>query len=268
MVGLEDAKIIASGKTKIIKDAGGGKVYVCNKDDITAGDGEKRDNIKGKGETSTRITSNVFELLEKNGIETHYICKQDPTTFLAKNLTMIPLEFVVRRVATGSYLERNREVADGTIFEDLVFEIFEKDDKNHDPLIIFDFKKDTFERHNPKLPKNNDSANWGFISTSRFQNINHLLMKRLKSESLKIFTILEDKWKEFEGTLFDLKIEFGVHRLTNKIMLGDVIDSDSWRLRFNGEAKDKQAYRDGTKSLADIVKDFAEVADMTDGFNS
>src|SRR5579884_1815800 len=101
---------VKEGKTKIIIDAGKGEVIIQSKDDITAGDGAKHDLLEGKAAASTQTTCNVFELLEASGIKTHFVGRETDSSFRARNVRMIPLELVVRRYATGSYLKRNPHV--------------------------------------------------------------------------------------------------------------------------------------------------------------
>ena len=140
---------LAEGKTKIVEDAGNGEVLIRSKDDITASDGAKRDVLDGKAIASTRTTSNVFRLLERNGVATHFVDRVDDVTFRARNVRMIPLELVARRFATGSFRDRFPELPDGVVFEELVFEVFEKDDANHDPLLQFDFDAGVLRRYVP-----------------------------------------------------------------------------------------------------------------------
>src|SRR4051794_32221639 len=61
------------GKTKVVEDAGNGEVLIRSKDDITAGDGAKHDVLEGKAAASTRTTCNIFGLLERNGVPTHFV---------------------------------------------------------------------------------------------------------------------------------------------------------------------------------------------------
>src|SRR4051794_34753236 len=64
---------IDEGKTKVIIEAADGTVLIRSKDDITAGDGAKRDVIDGKGASSTTTTCNIFRLLEGHGVPTHFV---------------------------------------------------------------------------------------------------------------------------------------------------------------------------------------------------
>ena len=128
---------LAEGKTKIIyahperEDL----VYILHKDGLTAGDGARRSELPGKGELACLTTSNVFYLLEQEGVATHYIGMLGGNVNLVTRCAMIPLEVVMRRIATGSYLKRHREIAEGTRFEPTVVELFYKDDAAHDPLV-------------------------------------------------------------------------------------------------------------------------------------
>lgn len=70
----------------------------------------------------------VVRSSERNGVPTHYVGGVDDVTFRARDVEMIPLELVARRYATGSYRDRFPDLADGEVLEELVFEIFEKDD--------------------------------------------------------------------------------------------------------------------------------------------
>lgn len=73
-------------------------------------------------------------------------------------------------------------------------------------------------------------------------------------------------WGALGGTYLDFKIECGFDRETGRLLVADVIDSDSGRLRFGDKDMSKQAYRDGSQSLPDIRKNFDEVAELTQQF--
>jgi len=97
MAVIGDTMTLAEGKTKIVEQASNGEVLVRSKDDITAGDGARRDVLDGKAAASTRTTCNIFELLERNGVRTHFVERVDDVTFRARHVEMIPLELVARR---------------------------------------------------------------------------------------------------------------------------------------------------------------------------
>ena len=76
------------------------------KDDATAGNGEKKATIAGKGELNLAITTMIFEMLEKNGIKTHYIETINNTDMRVKKVTIMPLEVIVRNITAGSFAKR------------------------------------------------------------------------------------------------------------------------------------------------------------------
>lgn len=264
------------GKTKQIRPTPDPFVVeVYSTDNITAGDGAKRDVLPGKGIASTRTTCNIFELLESKGIQTHYLGRTGDRIFQARKVDMFPLELIARRLATGSYLNRFPDVADGTRFEDLVFEVFEKDDLSHDPLLEFDFDHDILRRFVPNNKaaedrddgkKAGDLISQEQLSTSRYAEVTPWVLNRLRLLTLRSFEVIEDAFAAIGGTYFDYKIECGYDAQTGTILVADVIDSDSGRLRFGEVDKSKESYRDGSQTLPQLKRNFDEVAELTDGF--
>jgi phosphoribosylaminoimidazole-succinocarboxamide synthase len=269
------SRVVAEGKTKVVEDAGNGEVLVRSKDDITAGDGAKHDVLDGKAAASTRTTGNAFQLLERNGIPTHFVNRVDDISFRARAVEMIPLELVARRYASGSFRDRFPDFADGALLDELVFEIFEKDDAAHDPLLQFDFEAGVLRRYVPNTKAaeaiGTDTKAGDFLSEvpladSRYADVSPELIARLRSLTVAAFEVIEDAWKSQGGVYIDFKIECGFDRETGELLVADVIDSDSGRLRFGAVDMSKQSYRDGTATLPEIKKKFDEVAARTDRF--
>jgi len=272
---IGETKMLAEGKTKIVEDVGNGEVLVRSKDDITAGDGAKRDVLDGKGAASTRTTSNIFRLLERNGVRTHFVDRVDDVTFRARNVEMIPLELVARRYASGSVRDRFPELPEGAVFDELLFEIFEKDDANHDPLLDFDFEAGVLRRYVPNKTaaeaigpdaKAGDLIAEEPLGGGRYADVSPELIASLRSRTVSAFEVIEEAWKQHGGVYIDFKIECGFDRETGDLLVADVIDSDSGRLRFGEVDMSKQSYRDGTATLPEIKKKFDEVAALTDRF--
>src|SRR5437588_1942633 len=129
--------LLAEGKTKLIYayPDNDNLAYMVNKDQITAGDGTRRNELAGKSRWSTITTGNVFRLLNEEDIATHFVEQINDTTLLVRRCRMLPVEQVMRRIATGSYLKRNPDVSEGTRFDPVLEENFLKDDARHDPQI-------------------------------------------------------------------------------------------------------------------------------------
>jgi len=242
----ELGKLLAEGKTKQIyaHPEDNELVYILAKDQITAGDGVRRDEIAGKSRWSTVTTANVFRLLNEAQIATHFVQLINETTLLVKRCTMLPIEHVQRRIATGSYLKRHPDVNEGTRFEPALIETFLKDDAHHDPQIW--------------------SAN-----IIQLQLATEPEIAWMANEGRRVFTVLEHAWAQLDITLVDLKIEFG-RDAHGHLLVADVIDNDSWRLWPGGDKTrmlDKQVYRNAKiitpTALQDIANRYALVADLT-----
>lgn len=104
------------GKTKAVHDLpqNHGLCLLLNKDRITAGDGVKKHDLIGKAEISNATNGKVFSILNEAGLKTAYVAAAGPTAFIAKKCQMIPIEWVARRLATGSYCKRFPTVKEGT----------------------------------------------------------------------------------------------------------------------------------------------------------
>ena len=239
---------LAEGKTKIVyaDAADPALALIVHKDDITAGDGARRNQLPGKGALSGRTTTNVFRLLRAAGIPTHFVDAPADDEMVVRRCTMIPLEVVMRRLATGSYLKRNA-VAEGTRFDPPLVEFFFKDDASHDPLVDRAWIAD----HNVATDAEID---------------------QLAAIGRQVFETLEAAWAAQNVQLVDLKIEFGRDAKGN-LLVADVIDNDSWRIWPGGRKEamlDKQVYRDTTEvtdeALREVLAKYKQVAALTDAF--
>ncbi|XP_077463115.1 bifunctional phosphoribosylaminoimidazole carboxylase/phosphoribosylaminoimidazole succinocarboxamide synthetase isoform X2 [Stigmatopora argus] len=227
---LNIGKKLNEGKTKQIFEIVDqpGLVLVQSKDQITAGNAVRKDQMEGKAAIANKTTSCVFGLLQESGIKTAFVRQHSDTAFVGAHCEMIPIEWVCRRVATGSFLKRNPGVKEGYRFSPLKMEIFFKDDANNDP-----------QWSEEQLLE----AKFCLAGLA----IGRCEVDIMNRSTVAIFEILEKAWATQNCTLVDMKIEFGVNIKTQEIVLADVIDNDSWRLWPAGDRsqqKDKQVYRD------------------------
>lgn len=238
--------LLAEGKTKQIyaHPTDSTLAYMVNKDKITAGDGARRNDLAGKSRWSTITMSNIYRLLNAQNITTHFIQQINDTTVLVKYCRMLPVEQVMRRIATGSYLKRVPTAKEGDRFEPVLVETFLKDDANHDPQI---WEKDIIER--------------GYATQAEID--------WMAQEGRHVFHTLERAWNSVDVALIDLKIEFG-RDTSGQLMVADIIDNDSWRIWPGGDKKrmlDKQVYRNlkevTEQDLQALGDRYALVADLT-----
>lgn len=252
---MENDKKIYEGKTKIVYDYSKSFVRLYFKDDITAGDGAKHDTKTGIGELSWQVSTHCFSLLNRNSLPTHYINSGEKQYITALRMdTVLPLEVVVRRVATGSLLGRTL-YNEGDYFEPTMVEFFVKCDMLHDPLIDSEFAVYTEKKY--KTPYGD-----------------------MEELSTKAFLILEKAFAHHKYQLIDLKLEFGMRNQVLHII--DDITPGSFRLwPYTGEKllpqknvfdqldkdgmKDKQLYRNG-KDLDTVIAAYKFVAELTGKF--
>jgi phosphoribosylaminoimidazole-succinocarboxamide synthase len=238
--------LLAEGKTKEIyaHSTDSALAYMVNKDKITAGDGARRNDLAGKSRWSTITMANIYRVLNSQGIATHLVEQVDDVTVLVKRCNMLPIEQVMRRVATGSYLKRVPTAKEGDRFDPPLVETFLKDDANHDPQI---WENDIIERG----LATKEEIDW------------------MAEEGRRVFVVLERAWASADVMLVDIKIEFG-RDTAGKLMVADVIDNDSWRIWPGGDKNrmlDKQVYRNLTEvteqDLQALGDRYALVADLT-----
>lgn len=228
-------KLIYTGKAKDVYETDNPQqVIVKFRDDITAGDGAKKDNLQLKGYYNSIISSKLFEVVEAAGVKTQYIELLEPGNMLSHKLDMIPLEVIVRNIAAGS-LVRRFPFEEGQTFEQ--------------PLIQMDYKSDEYK--DPML--NDDIAiALGIATAEELQEIREI--------SIQINRALIDFLESNGIMLPDFKIEFGYDSEKN-IVLGDEISPDTCRY-WDMETKDvldKDLFRKGESGVVDAYQKVASM---------
>ncbi len=126
------------GKAKILYPTEDNEVLLTvYKDDATAFNAQKKGQIYGKGVINCTITAALFQMLEQQGIATHYNDCPNPNQMRVKAVKIIPVEVVVRNIAAGS-LCRQTGLAEGKILPKPLVEYYLKDDNLGDPLLTRD----------------------------------------------------------------------------------------------------------------------------------
>lgn len=203
------------------------------KDEVTAGNGAKKDKMQEKGRLNNRITSIIFEYLNKHGLESHFIKQLSETEQLVKEVKIIPLEVVVRNIATGSITKR-LGFEKGHVFDEPLVEFFYKNDDLNDPLITDDHVKLLHIANDEEIKTLKDMA----------KNINKVLIQLMNEMDLR---------------LVDFKVEFGKTE-NGDILLADEISPDTCRIwdKYSDTNFDKDVYRNDTGSLIDTYQTFLD----------
>ncbi|NOQ81873.1 MAG: phosphoribosylaminoimidazolesuccinocarboxamide synthase, partial [Methylophaga sp.] len=132
---MEKKQELFAGKAKSIYATDNDDYVIMSfRDDTSAFDGEKIEQLSRKGEVNNKFNAFIMEQLENAGIPTHFKELFNDTESVVKNMQMMPVECVVRNVASGS-LCRRLGVEDGLELNPPIFEFFLKNDELHDPMI-------------------------------------------------------------------------------------------------------------------------------------
>ncbi|MFA4872963.1 MAG: phosphoribosylaminoimidazolesuccinocarboxamide synthase [Patescibacteria group bacterium] len=289
---FEKDTMIIEGKTKKVYYVKGNEHLAIfeNKPDVTAFDDPKfTKQFEAKATYATTTTCRVFELLKDAGIPVAYKQRLSASEFLALRCNMIPLEVVGRRLAVGSYLKRHPELAlDGALpphrFHRLVAEFFLKttggkligrdgeiliegldpSKGEEDPFIPNPFEP-VWQLFHSKKPTWDNSAN--LERTLRCDSVaGTSMMQEMEKILRRVFFVLEGAWNTLGYRLVDLKIEFGITTDGNCLVVADVIDNDSWRLRdATWQELSKQLFREGA-ALDEVEEKYGFVASLVERF--
>lgn len=221
------------GKAKILYSTNlPDRVIQYFKDSATAFNGQKKGEIEHKGACNNAISSHIFELLEKEGIKTHYVSKLSEREMLVKSVKIIPIEVVMRNVVAGS-LSKRMGVPEGEALPAPILEYYYKDDALGDPMIN--------EYH---------IRAFNLATEEEVARIRELA-----------FTINDWMVKFFDGIgirLVDYKLEFG--RSQEGVLLADEISPDGCRLwdKATGEKMDKDRFRRDLGRLTEVYEEMRD----------
>ena len=229
---MKKGKKLYEGKAKIVY-AGPDKGTAIQhfKDHATAFNNLKKSTIEGKGVLNNRISEHILKNLEQIGIKTHLIKRINMREQLIRLVEIIPIEFIIRNIATGS-LTKRLGIKDGTVLEKPLLEFCYKNDELGDPLIarehIYAF-------------------NWASV----------IQLDYITEQCHRINDFMQGMFRGIGIKLVDFKLEFGT--VNGKIILADEISPDTCRLWDikSDEKLDKDRFR---KNLGNLIPAYEEVA--------
>ena len=231
---MKKGKKLYEGKAKIIFATSDKNTVIQHfKDDATAFNNLKKTNIDGKGILNNRISEHLLKSLSEIGIKNHLIKRLNMREQLVELVNIIPIEFVIRNIATGS-LTKRLGIEEGTVLDYPLIEYCLKDDKLGDPIIsrehILNFK-------------------W----------LNLFELDLINKQCLRINDYLQGLFRGIGIKLVDFKVEFGKTKSDETIILADEISPDTCRLwdQETDKKLDKDRFR---KDLGNIVDAYQEVA--------
>ncbi|MSP10813.1 MAG: phosphoribosylaminoimidazolesuccinocarboxamide synthase [Pelagibacteraceae bacterium] len=229
-------KKLYEGKAKIIYATSDKNLVIQYfKDDATAFNNQKRSVIEGKGVLNNRISEHILSNLSQIGIKNHLVKRLNMREQLIKLVEIIPIEFVLRNVATGSIIKR-LGIEDGTVLKKPLIEFYFKNDQLGDPLVAEDH-------------------------ILAFEWATKKELDKIKKTILRINDFMVGMFRGVGIKLIDFKLEFGRVKVDDKyeIILADEISPDTCRLwdSVSDKKLDKDRFR---KDLGDLIPAYTEVA--------
>lgn len=221
--------LLYSGKAKdIYATADSDQIVAVYKDQTTAFNGGKKEQIVGKGRLNNLISSLIFEKLNEAGVKTHFIKRLSDTEQLNKKVEIIPLEVVLRNVTAGSFSKRFG-VEEGITLPTPIVEFYYKKDELDDPFI--------------------NDEHIAFLELAGQDQIAYI-----KEETRRINEFLKDLFTQIGLTLVDFKLEFGIDS-SGQILLADEFSPDNCRLwDADGNHLDKDVFRRGLGELTEVYE--------------
>lgn len=216
---MEKKEQLYEGKAKkVFATDDANLVIVDYKDDATAFNGEKKGTITGKGVINNVMSNHMFQLLEQQGVPTHFVEQLSERETLVKKVSIVPLEVIIRNISAGSFAKRFG-VEEGIVFDEPTIEFSYKNDELGDPLM-------------------NAYHAIALKAATREE------IETIKAMAFKVNEVMKQYFDTLNVILVDFKLEFG-KTADGKIVLADEISPDTCRLwdKTIKEKLDKDRFR-------------------------
>ena len=196
-------------------------VIVDYKDDATAFNGEKKGTIVGKGAINNVMSNHMFQLLEQQGVPTHFVEQLSDRETVVKKVSIVPLEVIIRNISAGSFAKRYG-VEEGIVFDE--------------PTVEFSYN--AYHAIALKLATREE-------------------IEQIKGMAFKVNEVMKQYFDTLNVILVDFKLEFG-KTADGKIVLADEISPDTCRLwdKTTKEKLDKDRFR---RDLGGVEEAYQEI---------
>ena len=229
---MQKKEQLYEGKAKKVFATDDPNLYIVDyKDDATAFNGQKKGQIAGKGVINNVMSNHMFQLLEQQGVPTHFVKQLSDRETLVKKVSIVPLEVIIRNISAGSFAKRYG-VREGIVFKAPTIEFSYKNDDLGDPLI-------------------NDYHALALELATQEE------IDEIKAMAFKVNEVMKEFFDHLNVTLVDFKLEFG-KTPDGKIILADEISPDTCRLwdKTTGEKLDKDRFR---RDLGGVEEAYQEI---------
>ena len=235
---MEKKEQLYEGKAKkVFATDDANLVIVDYKDDATAFNGEKKGTIAGKGVINNVMSNHMFQLLEQQGVPTHFVEQLSDRETVVKKVSIVPLEVIIRNISAGSFAKRFG-VKEGIVFDEPTIEFSYKNDDLGDPLM------NAYHAIALKLATREE-------------------IEQIKGMAFKVNEVMKQYFDTLNVTLVDFKLEFG-KTADGTIVLADEISPDTCRLwdKTTGEKLDKDRFR---RDMGGVEEAYQEIMNRVMG---
>lgn len=229
---MQKKEQLYEGKAKKVFATDDPELYIVDyKDDATAFNGEKKGTIAGKGVINNVMSNHMFQILEKQGVPTHFVEQLSERETVVKKVSIVPLEVIIRNISAGSFAKRYG-VEEGIVFARPTVEFSYKNDDLGDPLIN--------DYHAMAL---------GLATAEEIEKI--------KAMAFQVNEVMKAYFDKLNVILVDFKLEFG-KTSGGAIILADEISPDTCRLwdKDTKEKLDKDRFR---RDMGGVEEAYQEV---------
>lgn len=229
---MQKKEQLYEGKAKKVFATDDPNLYIVDyKDDATAFNGQKKGQISGKGVINNVMSNHMFQLLEKQGVPTHFVEQLSERETVVKKVSIVPLEVIIRNLSAGSFAKRYG-VQEGIVFDAPTIEFSYKNDDLGDPLI------NDFHAIALKLATKEE-------------------IEIIQQMAFQVNTVMKAYFDQLNVILVDFKLEFG-KTPDGKIILADEISPDTCRLwdKDTKEKLDKDRFR---RDLGGVEEAYEEI---------
>ena len=229
---MQKAEQLYEGKAKKVFKTDDENLYIVDyKDDATAFNGLKKGQIAGKGVVNNKMSNFLMQIMEKNGIPTHFVEEISDRETVVKRVEIVPLEVIIRNIAAGSFSKRFG-VEEGKKLNCTTLEYCLKNDDLGDPMI-------------------NDYQIIAIGAATKED------LDTIADLTFKVNDVLKAYFESINIELVDFKIEFG-KTPDGQIILADEISPDTCRLwdATTHEKLDKDRFR---RDMGNVEEAYAEV---------
>ena len=231
---MNKGNLIYEGKAKKVYETDDKDIVLVDyKDDATAFNGLKKGTIVGKGVVNNKVTNFMMQLLEKQGVKTHFVEEISDRETLVKRVSIVPLEVIIRNISAGSFA-KNYGVEEGIVFDEPTIEFSYKNDDLGDPLI------NSYHAIALKLATKEE-------------------IEQIKQMAFKVNEVMKNFFLSVGVELVDFKLEFG-KTSDGTIVLADEISPDTCRFwdSKTHEKLDKDRFRRDLGNVEDAYNEMSK----------